>query len=133
MKHSRWDIKWFYRGLFLILFCLGTFIATRQSYNYAHWIPHALLREIGLPYSAVLWGEQNLDKLLHLIGAAALTWLIIKSDFSSLKKPHIFLLVALICIFAECAQAMIGRGFNSLDLLLGILGSFVAYLATTKI
>lgn len=132
MKHSQWDMKWFYRVLLLFLFCLVTFIATRQSYNIAVWIPHRLLRDIGISYPIVLWGEQNIDKLLHFTGSATLTWLLIKSKFSYINHGRAFLIMALTCAFAEYVQQMIGRGFNSLDLLLGIIGSFVAYLATTK-
>jgi len=132
MKHSQWDIKWFYRSLLLFLFCIATFIVTRQSYNIAHWVPHVLLRDIGLPYSIVLWGEQNMDKLLHFAGAAGLTWLIHKSEFPIINPVRALFITAFLCLSAECVQLIIGRGFNSLDLLLGISGSFMAYLATTK-
>ena len=118
--------------MLLILFFLATWVTTKSSYNFAHWVPHGFLRQLGIPYSMVLWGEQNFDKLLHFLGAATLTWLIIKSKIHTINKPRSVVIVILLCLSAECAQLIIGRGFNSSDLLLGILGSFMAYLGINE-
>jgi len=132
MKHSQQYMKWFSRCVLLVLLSLFTLIVTKTSYNFAHWVPHGLLRQLGIPYSAVLWGEQNADKLLHFGGAAVLTWLIVKSQIHTLNKRKSLFIVILLCFGAECAQLIIGRGFNSSDLLLGIWGSFMAYLGINE-
>jgi len=132
MKHSQQYMKWFSRCILLVLITSFTVVATKPSYNLAHWIPHGFLRQLGIPYPAVLWGEQNLDKFLHFFGAAALTYLIVKSQIYTINKCRSLYLVMLLCLAAECAQLIIGRGFNSSDLLLGILGSFMAYLGINE-
>jgi len=123
--------RWVCRGLFLFAFLAISYVATRDSYNFAHWIPHRLLREIGVPYHFVLRSEQNADVLLHFFGAVILTALIFGSKLPFFKSYplSIFALVCVLCIGAELFQLMIGRGIESSDLLLGILGSFMAYSA----
>lgn len=123
--------RWTFRGLFLVVFLAIGYVATRDSYNFAHWIPHQLLREMGVPYHFVLWSEQNADVILHFFGAMILTVLIFGSKLPFFKSHplSIFALVCVLCIGAEFFQLMIGRGVESSDLLLGILGSFMAYSA----
>ena len=95
-------------------------------------MPHHLLRKLNIPYWAILWGEQHADKFLHFFGAAALVWLITYARFSSISERSALFISCLLCVGAECAQMWIGRGYNSSDLLLGILGSFMAYLGIRK-
>ena len=130
MKHSHVYIKWFCRSLLLLLVISITYIVIQPSYNFAHWIDHGFLKRINVPYLAVLWAEQNADKFLHFFGAALLVILIIKSQFKAILNRHALIIVTTLCLLAELVQFFIGRGFNSVDLLLGILGSFMAYLAT---
>ncbi|MFT6408649.1 MAG: VanZ family protein [Arenicella sp.] len=126
--------KWACRGLFVLTSTLMTYVATRDSYNFAHWLPHRFLKEVGVPYQFVLWGEQNADVALHFFGAMILTFLIFGSKLSFFKSRPlaIFILVSTLCIGAEFFQFMIGRGIESSDLLLGILGSFMAYWGLIK-
>lgn len=126
--------KWACRAVFLMLALLMAYVATRQSYNFAHWVPHHLLRDLGIPYKAVLWGEQNADLFLHFFGGLSLTLLIYGARFKIfVDQPWLILLfVALLCLFAEFFQFVIGRGIESSDLLLGILGSFMAYSTINK-
>jgi len=132
MKHSSLYIKWFSRSLLLISLLVMAYVATKPNYNLAHWVPHGFLRQLGLPYSFVLHAEQNLDKALHFFGAALLTFLIIKSNFTFLNEQQILCLVIALCFAAELVQLLIGRSFNSIDLLLGFSGSFMAYLGITQ-
>ena len=132
MKHSQVYIKWFCRCFLIILVLLMTYVVTRDSYNFSHYVPHHLLRQLNIPYWAILWGEQHADKFLHFFGAAALVWLITYARFSSISERSALFISCLLCVGAECAQMWIGRGYNSSDLLLGILGSFMAYLGIRK-
>ena len=132
MKHSQLYMKWFSRSLLFILLLIMTYVATKPVYNLAHWIPHGLFKQLGLSYENILWAEQNLDKAMHFFGALVLTSLLIKADLLFIKKQHAFVLIALTCLCAEFVQLLIGRSFNSIDLLLGILGSFMAYLGITE-
>lgn len=117
-----------------MLALLMAYVATRQSYNFAHWVPHHLLRDLGIPYKAVLWGEQNADSFLHFFGGLSLTGLIYGARFKifAAQPWRILLFVTLLCLFAELFQFVIGRGVESSDLLLGILGSFMAYSTINK-
>ena len=128
MKHSPVYMKWFSRCLLLALIVSITYIVIQPSYNFSHWINHGLLKKLNIPYEWVLWGEQHADKFLHFFGAAILVMLIIKSQLPFINNRLAVLLVCSLCLIAEIAQLFIGRGFNSIDLLLGILGSFMAYL-----
>jgi hypothetical protein len=134
MNDSTADTRWFYRAALLVLFVSMAYVVTRAEYNYAHWIPHAFLRNLGVSYASLLWAERHGDLFLHFAGAFALVPLI---NFAALPVVSItpqraFLAVALVCIAAELTQFLIGRGFETSDLLLGLLGSFMAYLAIDK-
>jgi hypothetical protein len=123
--------KWMCRGLFLLLSLTMAYVVPRETYNFAHLVPHRGLKDIGVPYHVVLWGEQHADVLLHFFGAMVLTVMVFGSKFPFLKSRPltIFILVSALCVGAEDFQLMIARGVESSDLLLGILGSFMAYLA----
>jgi len=127
-------LKWACRGAFLLIAVVFTYVVTRESYNFAHWVPHARLRDIGIPYKAVLWGERNADLFLHFFGAMILTLLIYgaKLVFLGTRPLAIFAVVSILCLSAEVFQFAIGRGVESSDLLLGILGSFMAYSTFNK-
>ena len=111
-----------------------TYVVTRSSYNFAHWVPHNLLRTIGLDYATILWAEQNADIALHFFGGFGLTLLLIHArlPFISLPLWRPLAIIVLLCFAAEGAQYLIGRGTETSDLLLGICGSFMAYLASYK-
>lgn len=142
MNHSNTELKLFWhksvvilcRAMLLLLIIGITYVISRPSYNFAHWIPHNLIRQMGVSYEHMLWAEQRADSVLHLSGGLLLTLLIVGSQlpFLRVKTRRVFLLVCVFCIAAEILQHLIGRGFDYLDLLLGILGSFMAYLAINK-
>jgi hypothetical protein len=50
-----------------------------------------------------------------------------KLPFLKTRPLTVVILVSALCVGAEFFQLMIGRGVESSDLLLGILGSFMAY------
>jgi len=127
-------LKWACRSVFVVLAMLMTYIVTRESYNFVHWVPHHFLREIGIPYQVVLWSERNADLFLHFLGAMALTLLIYGARFKVFiaHSWYIFVFVSFICLATEVFQLVIARGFESSDLLLGILGSFMAYSTINK-
>ena len=124
--------KWACRLFLLAIVTVFTYVATRESYNFAHWVPHAFLKHIGIPYSTLLWAEQNADIALHFLGALFITLLLRSSQLSFISNPKWMpvLIVVILCFGAEFAQHLIGRGIETSDLLLGICGSFVAYLAS---
>lgn len=126
--------KWSCRGIFLVIFTVMTYVVSRKSYNFSHWVPHQMLRNLGIPYHVVLWGEQNADIFLHFFGAMILTLLIYGAKLALFagRANTIFAVVCFICVAAEAFQFAIGRGIESSDLLLGILGSFMAYLSINK-
>ena len=111
-----------------------SFVATRPVYNFAHWVPHNLLRDLGVPYATVLWAEQNSDYLLHFGGGFALTVLLRWSELPLTGQSVIrcVITVAALCFAAEIYQYLIDRGAETSDLLLGISGCFMAYLALFK-
>lgn len=119
--------------LILILICF-TYVVTRESYNFAHWMPHKFFRDAGLSYQSILWIEQNTDKPLHLFGGFVITFLLIFSDLRIFKSRNWIplALVCVLCLSAEVFQYLIGRGKETSDLLLGICGSFMAYLAANR-
>lgn len=134
MNNSAHYIKWFYR-LILSLSLMGAlYVVTRPAYNFAHWVPHSFLRSIGFSHAQLLWAEQNADVALHFFGAGLLVWLIYKARISVFytDSKRIFIFVVLLCFGIEITQYMIGRGLETSDLLLGILGSFMAYLGINK-
>lgn len=127
------------RALLLLILLTLSYTAIRQNYNLAHWVPRCSLRAIGIPYHTLLWFEQHMDAFLHFLGAAILVFFIFASklpgiaNYSSHRQASIaFILVVILCIFAEIAQFIVGRGTETLDLLLGILGGFMAYFAIDK-
>lgn len=123
--------KWLARVTLIWLSAWMTWVVTRPSYNFAHWIPHNLLEFIGIPYSIILAAEENADIFLHFSGGLLLTVLIFMADMSGVRKSKLipFLVVCSMCVAAEVTQHLIGRGTETSDLLLGICGSFMAYLA----
>lgn len=134
MNDSSPYIKWFYRTA-LVAFCGPMiYVVTRPSYNFAHWVPHNIIRRLGVSYEDLLWAEQNADVPLHLLGAAILVVLVHRAalPWFSLTPSRSFVTVVVFCISAEGLQFVNGRGVETSDLLLGILGSFVAYLAIDK-
>ena len=119
--------------LFALIVALG-YVVSRPSYNFAHWMPHNFIRQLGGSYESLLWAEQHADVALHFLGGFITTLLISVSTLPFFKAEplRILILVCIFCLAAELLQLRIGRGFDYLDLLLGILGSFMAYLAINK-
>ncbi|RBP51538.1 hypothetical protein [Arenicella xantha] len=134
MNQASSYMKWFYRILLLMLFTAMSFLVTRSGYNTAHWMPHNILRELGLNYQQRLWLETHTDIALHLLGAFVLTLLLYAADLLILRKRVTLILATVVslCVVAEFAQHILGRDVESKDLLLGILGSFMAYLVIHK-
>jgi len=121
-------IKWFYRCVFLLFAGLVSYVVFQPQYNFAHWLPHSLLRDLGTPYSVVLYFESNADKLLHPLGALILTILLIGSQWPVISQPNYrtFVFLCVIMLLAEIVQWKLGRAFEISDLLLGIIGSLLA-------
>lgn len=142
MNHHNDELKFFYskqlmiicRVMLLTLIIAAGYVVSRPSYNFSHWIPHDFIRQIGVPYNTVLWVEQRADVLLHFFGGLILSLLIYASKLPFFKNnaTRTFIIVCIFCLAAEILQHIIGRGFDYLDLLLGILGSFMAYLSINK-
>ena len=127
-------MKWFCRIVLAGLFAVMTYVVTRPSYNFAHWVPHKQLRTLGVDYNTLLWAEQNADTFLHFFGATVLTLLLYGAAFKFLgeRKTTPLMIICIACLGAELAQLIVGRGMETGDLLLGICGSFMAYLAVNK-
>jgi len=132
MKHSSVEIKWFCRIFLLVLVIVMTYLVTKPAYNFSHWLPHSLFRSLNIPYKVILFSEQHIDKVMHFFGAASIVCLVTYAQFFTIKKGGAFLFTAILCLGAEFVQWKIGRSFNSSDLLLGILGGFMAYLSITE-
>jgi len=130
MKQLGIDIKWFYRIFTATLLVFMGYAATRTEYSSAHLVPHSILRFIGAPYDVILYAEQNINAVLHFLGAATLVWSLWLAHLPILCKSPILTTgsVIALCLGAELAQLLIGRGWQSSDLLLGIMGCFMAYL-----
>jgi len=111
-----------------------TWVVTRPVYNYAHWVPRQFLRKIGVPYDVLLWAEVNGDLFLHFFGGLVLVLLIYLSRLPIFGRSALTALLSVIalCVSAELFQYLIERGAQSRDLLLGIMGGFMAYLAIDK-
>jgi len=131
LKNHRTTI---FRIFLLIILTSFAYIVTRENYNFAHFLPNKLLRNIGFSYDTILWVEQNADVVLHLIGGFLITLLLILSDLPILRYSRWIpvVLVCCLCVLAEVFQDLIGRGKETSDLLLGICGSFMAYLAANR-
>lgn len=129
MTDTPTELKWFYRCLLLILVGSVSYVIFQPAYNFAHWVPHGLLRNLGVPYAALLYFETNADKLLHPLIAASLVILLTQAKIPliSTTKLRSLLFVFALIVLAEIIQAWIGRGFGYLDLILGFLGCYLAY------
>jgi len=93
-----------------------------------------MMRRMGLNYEQLLWIEQNTDIALHSVGGFVLTLLLHGSKLPGIR-PHpsrAVICISILCVVAELVQLAIGRGIDYSDLLLGIFGSFMAYLVVYK-
>ena len=128
MTDPKSEIKWFYVCALILLGSSAAWVVFQPHYNIAHWVPHSLLRTIGLPYATILELESNADMLLHPVLAFLMTLCLIKANlpYISTPKSRPFLLMVILMSAAEAGQSVIGRGFELPDLLLGALGSFLA-------
>lgn len=129
IKHS----KWLCRCLLVLLFSGMFYITLLPGYNFAHFVPHPLLRTLGVPYEYMLGFENHMDKLLHFGGAFCLLFLLYGAKLSSSHSFYFqlfsyFFLILCMVFGAEIVQHYRGRGFDSTDLLLGILGAISALL-----
>jgi len=142
MTQSRQRLKRFSAGVFVwvcratltVCFSIMTYVVSSPEYNYAHWVPRSTLHQLGFSYDHLLWLERNGDYFLHFGGALLITLLLSVSKLPWVRQApwRPLLLTVLMCFGAEALQFVIGRGVQSSDLLLGILGSFMAYLCITK-
>lgn len=121
--------KWFSRACLAVLVGLLAAVAFQPEYNFAHWVPHRFLRDLGLSYQALFWFESNADVLLHFLGAWALTYLLYRADFAVFAGRFwiVWLVTVALLVIAEAIQHVIGRGIDYGDLLFGTLGCFMAY------
>ena len=85
-----------------------------------------------MPYSALLWLDHNIATAIHfcvaLIGTALLYYsdLFIHSDKQQRLKVCV-LVFAVLALATEIVQISIGRGFQMIDLIAGLLGISLAY------
>ena len=130
------NLKWIYRGFLMLVFSGMLYITLLPSYNFAHFIPHTILKSIGVPYQYMLGFENHMDKLLHFAGAFFLLILLYGSKLSNNKQLNLFhylLLIMGMSFAAEIVQHYRGRGFNYIDLFLGISGGITAYMTILAI
>jgi len=138
MNQHNEQTKWFSRVGLIVLSAVLVYLVIQPSYNIAHWVPHNALRRLGANYDHLLWIEHNIDLVLHAVGGFLVTALIIMSKLPIVGRSEMraLCLVCVLCIGVEISQFAVGRGAplreQSLDLLLGIFGSFMAYLAFKK-
>lgn len=134
MNQSAEQLKWFYRSCLIIVMAALSYVVLKPSYNLAHRVPHNTLRWLGANYDQLLWIEHNIDLALHAVGGFVITALAVlsKLPFIGRSAVRVLILVSVLCVAAEVIQYKIGRGAQSLDLLLGILGGFMAYLAFSR-
>ena len=116
------------RVLLILLFSSMLYIVLLPGYNFAHFVPHAFLRSLGIPYQYRLNFEIHMDKLLHFGGAFFLLLLFYGAKFNSHRSASFrlisyFILVVLMIISAEVVQHFRGRGFSISDLLFGLAGA----------
>ena len=125
--------KCFYRAAFILLALAMGYVVLQPSYNFAHWIPHTLLRDIGISYPALLAFETHADKALHLFGAFLLSISLYRSQLPLLSQHRLYPFIAIFMASAgaELIQWSIGRGIEVNDLLVSALGCLLAYRATT--
>ena len=128
MTDSNRYMKWFCRALLVSLASAMSYVVFQPAYNFAHWIPHGVLRDAGLSYSTLLLLESHADKILHPLGAFILTILLLGSAIPGISSPknRAVLLLGLTLLVTELGQWRIGRGFDVIDLGLGMLGIFAA-------
>jgi hypothetical protein len=118
-------------ALFIILLW-GTWLAVLPEYSLSPWMPYQLMRFLGMPYSALLWLDHNIATAIHfcvaLIGTALLYYsdLFIHSDKQQRLKVCV-LVFAVLALATEIVQISIGRGFQMIDLIAGLLGISLAY------
>lgn len=130
--------------LFMILLW-GSWLALQPGYSLSPWMPYALMRWLGFPYSALLWLDHNIATLIHFVVATTGVILLYHSSFllpkllvlntnrTSTTRPNPLspsLCAAAFCVlalFTEIAQLLIGRGFDYSDLFAGWLGAAIGY------
>ena len=131
MTDYQYIIKCFCRFALVTLASLMTYVVVQPEYNFAHWVPHHFLKRIGLSYKAVLYFEQHADILLHLFGAFILTLLLYCSAFFK-NRLSVVIIILLLVLSTEIVQLIIGRGFDLIDLTLGVAGSMFALLLINR-
>ena len=117
-------------ALFVII-PVVSYAALYPGFASYHYVPHGLLRDVGVPYAAVLWFEMHLGDLLHFIVAFALVLLIPSANILGKRSPAVqrtvsLIIVATVAPVIEFYQWLVGRGFESIDLIAHFLGMLLA-------
>lgn len=123
--------KLIHRWLLALIAAFGIYFTLKPDFSFYQWVPHRLLRDLGIPYSWVLGFERYGDKLAHLLIAAILVILLVGARFYFPRRfnPRLIssvLLVTATLFMAELAQHKVGRGFTSADIVAGIVGIAIA-------
>ena len=115
-----------------MLAAVMSYVVLQPSYNIAHWIPHSLLRDVGISYAALLSFETHADKVLHIVGACLLSIGLYRSQLPLLRRhrTYPFTAIFIVSALAELAQGSIGRGVELNDLLASGLGCCIAFFMT---
>ncbi len=127
------DSRWLARVVLLILVSLASYVAFNSGYNMAVWTPNSLMRSVGMPYEWILGYEHHLNSALHFIVAVLLVILLYQSRLFARRNPALRnwlagFLVLFLAIMTELIQVQIGRGFERLDIFLGLAGVVCGYL-----
>lgn len=96
-----------------------------------YYVPHNLLRSLGVPYSAVLWFEVHLGDMLHMFIAFILVLLLPTARIMGNSPPYLqrrwtLIFVATVAPLVELYQLTTGRGFSGIDLVAHYIGMFLA-------
>ena len=115
----------------VLIIPLVAYAALYPGFASYHYVPHALLREVGVPYAAVLWFEIHLGDIMHFFVAFVLVLLIPSARILGkrplgVQRAVSLSLVAAVAPVIEIYQWITGRGFGSIDLIAHCLGMLLA-------
>lgn len=124
-------VVWCTRVLLLITLPIALYIAIIPDFFGWEYIPRRLITSLGFSYHSLLWFEQNLASMLHLIGAFMLTLLLPLANLFYNQNSSKQIITSAILVFIsgwllEIIQGYSGRGYETQDLLYHSLGIIAA-------
>ncbi len=116
-----------YRFLLVLLVPPLAYAALDPGFSASQVIPHAQLRGMGVPYSALLFFENHFGGIVHFVTAFVLTLLLPAARLlgsTPLRTQRSFTIGVLLAaaLLVETIQYLTGRGFDAGDLLSHLLG-----------